>query len=47
MVYVNTLKLQEVLAQPHCQDGLIETDLRGSDAADVGTLNPYDDSSWI
>ena len=41
MVYVNTLMLQEVLAQPHWQDRLTETDLRALTPLTWEHVNPY------
>ncbi len=41
MVYVNTLMLQEVLAQPHWQGRLTETDLRALTPLIWEHVNPY------
>ena len=41
MVYVNTLMLQEVLAQPHWQGRLTETDLRALTPLTWEHVNPY------
>jgi TnpA family transposase len=41
MVYVNTLMLQEVLAQPHWQGRLTETDLRALTPLMWEHINPY------
>ena len=41
MVYVNTLMLQEVLAQPHWQDRLSVTDLRALTPLIWEHVNPY------
>jgi Tn3 transposase DDE domain len=40
MVYVNTLMLQQVLAQPHWTGRLTSTDLRALNAADLGARQP-------
>ena len=41
MVYVNTLMLQEVLAEPHWQGRLTETDLRALTPLTWEHINPY------
>ncbi len=41
MVYVNTLMLQEVLAQPHWQGRLTETDLRALTPLTWEHVSPY------
>ena len=41
MVYVNTLMLQEVLAQPHWQGRLTATDLRALTPLIWEHVNPY------
>ena len=41
MVYVNTLMLQEILAQPHWQGRLSETDLRALTPLTWEHVNPY------
>jgi hypothetical protein len=41
MVYVNTLMLQEVLAQPHWQRRLTENDLRALTPLTWEHVNPY------
>ena len=40
MVYINTLMLQQVLAQPHWSGKLTARDLRRPDAADLGACEP-------